>query len=81
MSTVYDVKAPRKATNLSVNQDLLQQARSLGINLSQTLEGRLIELIRAHREQEWRTENRHAVDDYNRRVEERGVFSDGLRRF
>ena len=37
-------------------------------------------LLQARREQ-WLAENQAALDDYNRRVDMRGVFSDGLRRF
>jgi antitoxin CcdA len=29
----------------------------------------------------WKEENREAVEEYNRRVEAHGVFSDGLRQF
>jgi post-segregation antitoxin (ccd killing protein) len=27
----------------------------------------------------WATDNAEAIEDYNRRIRERGVFSDGLR--
>ena len=35
--------------------------------------------IKAHRR--WLEENRPAINAYNRRVEQRGAFSHGLRRF
>lgn len=78
---VYDVAAPRKPTNVSVNSDLLRQARELGLNLSGELEQRLIEVIRNARRTRWLEENADAIDDYNRRIEADGVFSDGLRTF
>lgn len=31
--------------------------------------------------EQWLAENRDALDAYNRRITEQGVFSDGLRRF
>ena len=37
----FDQMAPKKSANLSINADLLQQAKQLNINLSQTLEQRL----------------------------------------
>ncbi len=77
----FDRSAPKKATNVSVNRDLLRQARGLGLNLSQTLEDRLVEIVREHRRESWLEENRDAIDDYNRRVQRDGAFSDGLRRF
>ena len=35
---VCDPKAPKKAVNVSINSDLLRQAREIKINLSKTLE-------------------------------------------
>ena len=73
--------APKKSANLSINADLLQQAKQLNINLSQTLEHHLAEIIRQARRKQWLAENRDALEEYNRRIELRGTFSDGLRRF
>jgi antitoxin CcdA len=78
---LYDVRANRKATNLSINEDLLRRARALELNLSRVLEERLIEILRQEQRAEWVAENRDAIGDYNRRITERGSFSDGLRRF
>jgi antitoxin CcdA len=78
---LFDLKAPKKSTNLSINSDLLRQARELRINLSQALEQRLAELVRAERRRQWKDENREAIEAYNSRVGDHGVFSDGLRRF
>lgn len=77
----FDPTAPKKSTNLSINSDLLRQAKERHINLSQALELRLAELLREEKRRKWREENREAIDEYNRRVETKGVFSDGLRRF
>jgi antitoxin CcdA len=77
----YDPNAPKKSANLSINNDLLQQAKALNINLSQTLEQRLAELVREARRQAWLQENQTALDDYNQHIESHGAFSDGLRRF
>ena len=77
----YDRSAPRKATNLSVNSDLLRIARDLGFNLSRELEHRLEELITKERRKRWLAENEKAIEAYNDHVERNGVFSDGLRRF
>ena len=81
MENLYDRAASKKATNLTINHDLLRQARELKINLSQTLEERLVEIIAQRRREQWLAENRPALEDYNRRIKERGVFSHGLRRF
>lgn len=78
---LYDSNAPKKPANLSINSDLLLQARQHRINLSQALETRLAELLREYKQQHWREENREAVAEYNRRIEAHGCFSDGLRQF
>ena len=78
---VFDPNAPKKSANLSINADLLQQAKQLNINLSQTLEQHLSEIVRQAQRSQWLAENKGALDEYNRRVESRGTFSDGLRRF
>lgn len=77
----YNPEAPKKPANLSINSDLLRQAKSYNINLSQTLEQRLVELVRESRRQEWLRENQSALVEYNSKIETRGVFSDSLRRF
>ena len=71
----------KKSTNLTVDSELLRQARELKINLSRTLEQRLDEIIRKARAEHWLEENRGALESYNRHVEHRGAFSDKLRRF
>lgn len=81
MELTINSDAPKKSANLSVNSELLQQAKALKINLSQTLEERLVVIIRETRRQQWLTENRSALDEYNQRVEQNGVFSDNLRSF
>ncbi|MEW5790723.1 MAG: type II toxin-antitoxin system CcdA family antitoxin [Pseudomonadota bacterium] len=78
---IYDPTAPKKPANLSINSDLLRQARALKINLSQTLEERLAELLREARRSQWLEENQAALDAYNRHIERHGPFSDGLRQF
>jgi antitoxin CcdA len=50
------------------------------LNLSKTLEERLAELVRQAGREQWLKKNREALEDYNQRIEQAGVFSDGLRR-
>ena len=42
---------------------------------------RLAEISRQTLRSQWLAENKIALDEYNRRLEMRGAFSDGLRRF
>lgn len=71
----------KKSANLSIDSELLREAKALKISLSKTLEERLGELVKEARGQRWLEENHQAITDYNRRIEQRGVFSHGLRRF
>jgi antitoxin CcdA len=68
--------AKKRAVNLFVDAELLDEARHLQINLSETLEGRLRTLVRAEQERRWLQENQEAIACYNRRVAERGLLSD-----
>jgi len=73
---------PRKqSVNVSINRALLREARAMRLNLSRTLEERLAELTRDAGREQWLKKNREALEDYNQRIEQTGVFSDGLRRF
>ncbi len=78
---IYNPKAPKKSTNLSINSDLLMQAKHNNINLSKALEQRLIELLLEEKRCRWREDNREAIEAYNHRIEVTGVFSDNLRKF
>ena len=73
--------ASKKATNVSVNVALLQQAKALNINLSSTLEQALIAKLKQLQAEIWATENKTAIDSYNLYVEQNGVFGDDVRAF
>ncbi|MEZ5534477.1 MAG: type II toxin-antitoxin system CcdA family antitoxin [Thiolinea sp.] len=81
MEALYDISAPKKPTNLSINSDLLRRSRELEINLSATLENALKEVLAKQQEARWKKENRAAIISYNAFVEEHGCFSDEYRNF
>jgi antitoxin CcdA len=81
MNLAYDSEAPKRATNLSINSDLLEKAKSYNINLSKSFESYLNELVKKRAEKEWKEENLQAIEAFNERVDKQGVFSDGLRSF
>jgi antitoxin CcdA len=66
----------KRAVNLFVDADLLEAARRLRINLSETLERRLHTIVRAEQEKRWLQENRPAIEAYNQRVAQDGILSD-----
>jgi antitoxin CcdA len=73
--------ANKKATNVSVNAALLQQAKAFNINLSSTLEQALIAKLKQLQADTWATENKTAISAYNRHIEQNGVFGDDVRAF
>jgi len=79
--TVLEGRRRKKPANLSVDQTLLERARSLTLNLSQVFETALAEAVRRAERDQWLERNRGALDAYNDHVEKHGVFSDGLRSF
>lgn len=81
MLPVYDSQAPKKATNLSVNSDLLNKAKALDINLSAALEQALVQALKQRQQEQWLKENRAAIAAYNQEVEAHGAFGDTLRSF
>ena len=81
MQPLYDYEAPKKATNLSLNSDLLKRSRALNINLSATLEQALKAKLAETEAEKWRRNNKNAIQAYNEFVEEHGCFSDEFREF
>jgi antitoxin CcdA len=71
----------KRAANVSVNGALLDKAKALKINLSATLESALADVVRARERDLWRSQNKSAIDAYNRLVEKQGTFGDGTRTF
>lgn len=81
MEHFFDMSAPKRPTNLTVNSDLLDTAKRLKINISATLEEALAKKVRQEKAGAWLDENKLAIKQYNKFVEENGVYSDGLRKF
>jgi antitoxin CcdA len=79
-SDALDTSA-RKATNLSVDADLLREAKALNLSLSRVFDSALRDAVAKARRARWLEENRDALDAYNRHIEQDGVFSDGVRNF
>ena len=81
MTAIYNKEAKKKATNISINSELLEKAKKYKINISANVEKTLEELIRQYEIQNWEKENKEAINSYNQRISENGSFSDGLRSF
>lgn len=76
-------KAPkqRRATNVSLPSDLIEEARRLSINISQACEQGLEQQVKQSRADAWIDENRAAIDFWNRYIEEQGLPLEKYRQF
>ncbi|MEA3292355.1 MAG: type II toxin-antitoxin system CcdA family antitoxin [Pseudomonadota bacterium] len=79
MTQAYNPTAPKKATNLSINSDLLSKARDLKLNLSATLERTLADEVQKATRDQWLKKNKRAIDASNKLAGKNGLFSDSHR--
>lgn len=63
----------RKAANLSLDENLLSEARALDINISRAAENGISLALKAERERRWRAENADAIEDMNSYTEKNGL--------
>jgi len=63
----------RKATNVSLNEALLAEAKSLRINISKAAEAGLSSAVAEKRAQLWREANQAALESSNAYVEQHGL--------
>lgn len=81
MQPLYDLEAPKKPTNLSLNSDLLEKCRAMNINLSATLEAALRQKLAEAVGAGWSGENRAEIRAYNEFVAANGCFAEDYRAF
>lgn len=75
------VTAPKKATNITLSADVLSEAKTLGINISQACDQFLRELVTREQERRWQAENAEFIAAYNAGVERDGLPLDAWRSF
>ena len=65
--------SPRRATNVSLPEDLIGAAKELNVNISQACEKGLQEAVSKSRAERWIEENRAAIESSNAYVEKHGL--------
>ena len=65
--------ARKKLIHLSLNSKVLEKARELGMNVSQTVDTLLAAEVRRCYWQKWNEENKDAVAEYNARIASEGL--------
>ena len=77
-----DAQQPlRRATNVTLPEGLLREAKALKINVSQACERGLAAEVREERARLWLRESRPAMDAWNGYVEEHGLPLGEFRQF
>jgi antitoxin CcdA len=76
-----DRAGPKRATNVSLNEGLLVEAKALGVNVSSACEQGLADAVRQQRARRWQEENAAAFDAWNTYVEDHGVPLGEYRKF
>ena len=63
----------RVKVNLTVDADIAEEARALGLNMSRLAETAIAEAAKAERNRLWREENRAALEAYAEEVAREGL--------
>ena len=69
----------KRAVNLLVEAELLDEARRLDIDLAETLERRLRVVLKAQQETRWQEDNQVAISSINAFIDEHGLLASKLR--
>jgi antitoxin CcdA len=67
------VDSPKRATNVTLPVALVDEAKALGINLSQACEAGLAKRVSETKAEQWKRENRAAIESWNKWTEENGL--------
>ncbi len=81
MHTYNKEKSLKKATNLTLNTEVLAEAKKLGINISKACDAFLESLVRQEKERLWKLENAKFIREYNQITDEEGLPLDKWRTF
>jgi antitoxin CcdA len=71
----------RRAVNLSLDADLITEAKALDVNASRAVEDALREKVREAKARRWQEENAEAIRLSNEELAKNGLWSDGYRLF
>jgi antitoxin CcdA len=63
----------RKSVNLSIDTNILAEAKALNVNISRAADNGIAEAIRRRKAERWLAENREAIEENNRYFEEHGL--------
>ena len=70
-STQTQGRTTKKATNLTLNVEVLAEAKKLGINISKACDAFLESLVKQEKERRWNAENIEFINEYNQSLNQR----------
>ena len=73
--------AVRQPANLSIDAELMKEARGLDVNISRAAEAGIAEAVAVEKARLWKIENRAAIESWNAYVEEHGIPLEEFRQF
>jgi antitoxin CcdA len=74
-------EGPKRATNVSLSERLITEARALNVSVSRACESGLQAAVRQARAERWQTENEAGFEAWNAYVEQNGVPLAQYRKF
>lgn len=74
-------EGPKKATNVSLSAELVEEARKFGINVSEACQTGLAAEVKKARDAAWKEENRAAIESWNEYIRKNGMPYDKYRQF
>jgi antitoxin CcdA len=81
VDTTIRKPAPKRPTNISLSPDVYDEAKRLGINLSQACDRLLRDLIRQETAKRWAADNAEFIEAYNQISQAEGLPLDQWRSF
>jgi antitoxin CcdA len=73
--------AARRATSLSLDRTLLDEAKSYGINISRAAEAGVLAAVKKAKTEAWQRENAAGIEAWNRYIDEHGLPLEKYRMF
>jgi antitoxin CcdA len=72
--TGQPMQGRKRAVNVTVDEEVLADAKELRLNLSQVLEDELRKRVTEEKTRRWQEEHREAIETHNRFIEKHGIF-------
>ncbi|MBA1141090.1 type II toxin-antitoxin system CcdA family antitoxin [Mesorhizobium neociceri] len=75
------LNAIRQPANLSIDSNLMREAKGLDVNVSRAAEAGIAEAVAAEKTRLWKLENRATMDAWNDYIDKAGIPLEEYRQF